>query len=490
MTLLNGNFHTPADLVPERIYREEIGVPDLPTHVKHDQGLARAASPWLDAYISYSRIWSPRAHDDFHESVGLWLLSTVAAHRVATDFGKRRYTSLYIALAGRTSVFAKSTTAEIAQSLLKAGGLSFLLAPDDATPQAFVRSMTHGVPQGWENLTREQQEERKVKLAFAAQRGWYFDEFGQKISAMMREGGFMADFRGLLRKFDDTPDVYEYETISRGSDTVRLPYLALLANLTPADLQPYAKKGSALWNDGFWARFAFLAPPAAAQRKNHRFPRQNRVAPMTLVNPLVEWHRRLGLPTVAINERPAGYDAVVASPNPSVLPMSNEVYDLYYAYNDALIDIVTQSQFTDLDGNYARLPEKALRVSMLLASLGGAPSIEPTHWHRAQQVAEVWRRNLHNLYDQVVGDVETSKIIALEDKIMSVIAEHGPRTIREIVQGVRGLDTTQARLIVKSMVETGFLALMKDGRSERYRLEIESEKDADEHAVPIRSVDA
>ena len=34
----------------------------------------------------------------------------------------------------------------------------------------------------------------------------YPDEFGQKVSAMMREGSFMADFRGLLRKFDDCPD--------------------------------------------------------------------------------------------------------------------------------------------------------------------------------------------------------------------------------------------------------------------------------------------
>lgn len=475
MTLINGNFHTPADLLPDRIHREEIGLPELPAHARHDPKLAALASPWLDAYIDYSRIWSPRAHDDFHESVGLWMLSTVAARRVATDFGKRRYTSLYIALAGRTSVFAKSTTAEIAQSLLKAAGLSFLLAPDDATPQAFVRSMTHGLPAGWIDLSKEQQDERRIKLAFAAQRGWYFDEFGQKISAMMREGGFMADFRGLLRKFDDTPDTYEYDTISRGSDMVRAPYLALLANLTPADLQPYAKKGSALWNDGFWARFAFLTPPAGADRKNERFPRQNRVAPSVLVMPLVDWHKRLGLPVVDIIDRATGYEATVSAIEPNVLPMSNDVYDAYYAYNDALIDVVTKSQFTDLDGNYARLPEKALRVAMLLASLAGSKTIDLKHWHRAQQVAECWRRNLHNLYDQVLGEAEMPKTIAMEDKIMSLIAECGPRTIREMVQSVRGLDTTQARVIVKSMVETGFLALMKDGRSERYRLEVEPE---------------
>lgn len=478
MTLLNGNYHTAEDLIPERIKPlAPIGMPELPVAARHDPKLAAVASPWLDAYIAYSRIWSPRAHDDFHESVGLWSLSTVAARRVAIDFGKRRFTSLYIALASRTSVFAKSTTAEIAQSLLKAAGLSHMLAPDDATPQAFVRGMTYQVPMEYGDMDTQKQEERKRKVAFAAQKGWYFDEFGQKVSAMMRDGGFMADFRGLLRKFDDTPDTYEYETIGRGNDTVYSPYLALLANLTPADLQPYAKRGSALWNDGFWARFAFVTPPLNAIRKNERFPQQQRIIPAKLVTPIVQWHKQLGIPDVQMIDRGTKYEAIVDHHEPQICILGAGVYDSYYRYNDALIDIVTQSGLTDLDGNYARLPEKAMRVAMLLASLENGGKVEARHWHRAQQVAEVWRLNLHNLYEQITNqDGETPKIVAMEDRICRLIAEKGPRTIREIVQGVRGLDSNQARVIVKSMTEAGFLAQMKDGaKSERYRLEAEQE---------------
>jgi hypothetical protein len=292
---------------------------------------------------------------------------------------------------------------------------------------------------------------------------------------MMREGGFMADFRGLLRKFDDTPDVYEYDTIGRGMDTVYAPYLALLANLTPADLKPYAKRGSALWNDGFWARFAFVAPALGAERSNERFPQQQRLIPNRLVSPIAEWHRSLGIPDVQIIDRGSKFDALVAPVEPQVMTMTADIYDAYYRYNDALIDIVTKSSLTDLDGNYARLPEKALRVAMLLASLGKTTKIEMRHWHRAQQIAEAWRRNLHNLYDQIVGDGDTPKIVAMEERICRLIADKGPRTIREIVQGIHGLDSNQAKVIVKSMTDTGFLAQMKDGRTERYRLEIEPE---------------
>lgn len=480
--MLNGNFHQPGDLLPDRP-KPETGMPPLPEKAHIDPAVADNASPWLDEYIQFSRIWSPRAHDDFHESVGLWLLSTIAARRVALDLGKRRYTGLYIALTARTSVFAKSTTAEVAQALLKEIGLSYLLAPDDATPQAFIRMMTYKLSDDWPTLSPELKEAQKQRIAFAAQKGWFFDEFGQKVTSMMREGGFMADFRGLIRCFDDTPPVYEYDSISRGRETVYSPYLALLANLTPADLKPFAKRGSALWNDGFWARFAFLTPPAYAERRNGRFPDHQRAIPDSLVKPLRTWHRWLGIPHVDINERETDngktkLDLLVTPPEPKMCILGDGVYDAYYTYNDALIDLVTESNLTDLDGNYSRLPEKALRVAMLLASLENDNTIHIRHWARAQRIAEDWRRNLHNLYEQVITPAEDMKAIAVEDRIMKYIAEKGPRTIRELCQGIWGLDTGTAKIVTKSLADAGFLQARKNGRAECFAL-----------AIPIESVD-
>lgn len=472
--LLNGNLHQPTDLLPERP-KPETGMPPLPAHAHIDSCIAEGASPWLDEYIQFSQLWSPRAHDDFHESVGLWLLSTIAARRVAIQLGKLRYSNLYIALTARTSVFAKSTTADIAQSILRELNLDFLLASDDATPQAFVHALTYHLPDDWDRLTPEQQEKQKLKIAFASQKGWYFDEFGQKVTSMMREGGFMAEFRGLLRKFDDTPVSYEYKSISRGDDLVHAPYLSLLVNLTPADLQPFAKRGSALWNDGFWARFAFLTPSPSAIRKNGRFPEDERVIPERLLAPLRAWHRRLGMPDIDIAQRPNSdkYDLLVMPPKPQLCLFGHGVFDAYYRYSDALIDLVTESNLTDLDGNYSRLPEKALRVAMLLASLEGDNTICMCHWARAQQIAEVWRRNLHNLYEQVVTPAEETKVIAAEDRIMKFIAEKGPRTIRELCQGIWGLDSGSAKIIAKSLTEAGFLQMQKDGRAERYALAVQ-----------------
>lgn len=472
---LNGNHHDATALIARK-QPEHVVMPTLPAAVEAQAEGHEEASPWLDAYVRFSRLWSPRAYDDFHESVGLWLLSTVAARRVMLNLGKPRYTNLYIALAARTSIYAKSTTAELAQSVLDAAGLGFLLAPDDATPQAFVRGLNYALPADWDRLDEAKRQQILRKLAFAAQQGWYFDEFGQKVSSMMREGGHMADFRGLLRKFDDTPSLYEYVTIGRGRDIVQRPYLALLANLTPADLKPYAKRGAALWNDGFWARFAFLTPPSGHERKRGRFPRESRTVPPELYEPLQQWHRRLGVPTVEIDERTVDggksthYELVPTAPPTHHCTLGKGVYDAFYTYNDALSDIIDNSAITDLDGNYTRLAEKALRVAMLLGSIENNNVIEMRHWARAQHIAETWRRNLHHLYQQVSEEQNTNPAVGIEQKVMDKIAERGPMTKREIYQYVADLDSRTATDLLKRMVEMGMLGHRQEGRTERYYL--------------------
>ena len=74
--------------------------------------------------------------------MALWVLSTVAARRVKLDFGGERYPSLYLANVARSSLWTKSTAHHIGSALLDACGLSFLLAPDEATPQALLAKMS------------------------------------------------------------------------------------------------------------------------------------------------------------------------------------------------------------------------------------------------------------------------------------------------------------------------------------------------------------
>lgn len=120
---------------------DDLDVPPLPPSARLPPELGTDASPWLDEYIAFSRTWSPRSHDGFHEGSGLWLLSTIAARRVLVPYGRARYTNLYIVLAGRTTLHAKSSATEIARDTLHACHLDYLLAPDEATPQSLIRAL-------------------------------------------------------------------------------------------------------------------------------------------------------------------------------------------------------------------------------------------------------------------------------------------------------------------------------------------------------------
>ena len=236
-------------------------MPELPESARLPDSMGAGACRWLDEYERFSRLWSPRAWDDFHAAAGLWILSTIAARRVMLPFGGQRFTNLYFGLTATTTIHGKTTTSKIAGDAIRAAGLDHLLIHGDSTPQAFVQALATNGADLKPDATPDTIEKTERRLLFAGQRGWMFEEFGGKVSAMMRDGSVMSEYRALMLRFDDCDQTYEYRTISRGTETIQNPYLALLANVTPAYLQPFAGRGAPLWADGFFARFVFLTSP-------------------------------------------------------------------------------------------------------------------------------------------------------------------------------------------------------------------------------------
>ena len=433
---------------------------DIQTHPDN-----QAASNWLENYVDFSRLWSPRAYDGFHVAAGLFVLSTVAGRRVSAHFGKQRFTNMYMALVARTSFFAKSTTTNIALSTIKKAGFSWMLAPDNATPQKFIANLSNCEVDKYDGLDEEQKTWVKLHLATAAQKGWYYEEFGEHIHAMMNSGGFMTDFRSILRRFDDTPDRYEYSTISRGNDVVERVYLTLLANMTPDDLKVYAQKGSALWGDGFLARYALITPPNNDQNRG-RFPEGKRVIPEQIIQPLIKWHERLGIPEIGVadvpgkNGTPNGLKRVVFQPvDPSVLLVPSDIHDAYYTYDDYLLDLIKDQESHDLDGNYTRLAEKALRIAMIFASLEGCEQIGHNHWKKAQKITDSWREDLHELYEQI-NQPSPSKERENEENVIRIVKKFsGSPTAAEVGRLSRNLSSKEAAKILDGLVDVAILVV-------------------------------
>lgn len=450
-------------------------VPALPAGAVLPAFLPEGASDWLDRYVAFSRTWSPRSYGGFHEAAGLWVLSTVAARRVVLHVGKRFYTPLMIALTAPTSLSAKSTAAGIAIAVLRAAGLGWLLAADDTTPQRFLYDMTGRVPDDMDAMAPPHRERAMRRLAFPAQRGWFYEEFGGLLAGMTRQGGHHAEFRDILRRLDDCKDSFEYATLGRGTDYVRRPYLALLACLTPADIRPLARRGAGAWNDGFLARFAFVTPPTIERRRD-RFPEGEMVVPDGLALPLRAWHDRLGTPTVTLadvldaQQKKVGRKADRSAFPEAVCTLGHGVLDAFYAYHDGLLDLIAgraeRVAGDDLAGNYARLAEKAMRIAMLLASMENGGRIELRHWARGQAVAERWRGGLHALVRQV-GEGAPSAQALEEEKLLDVLDRHPRLTANEARRYAHGLSTDQVRRGYDALVDAGVVRAMPGTRGAR-----------------------
>ncbi len=461
------------------VTESESQIPLLPEGIAFAPEVSQGGSPWLGLYEQYSREVSPEGYDDFHLACGLWVLSTVAARRVYVPLSKRIYTPLAISLTARTSLFAKTTTASAAIAVLQRAGLAFLLGDDETTPQKLLADMAGCLPANYGDLDEEQQERVKLRVAMSGQRGWYYDEFGQAITAMMRANGPMADFSGLLRRLDDCRDTYAYSTRTYGQEVIDKPYLALLANMTPADLRAHADKGNGFWRDGFWARFAFITPPEHAF-KNASFPLEEVPVPSQLLETLRRWHTRLGMPSIHITAiqdehgKEGGHYRVERGPLPEQpCQLHQEAYRAYDRYRLALRELIAQSSNQDLDGSYTRLSDRALRIAILLASLENGGHIELRQWAKAQEITEMMRSNLHELYRQVHARQEEE---SLEDILLNYLKTLGGKkvTIREIRQfgpnELRKASSDTLRNDLLNLMRSEIVIVERVGKAERYAL--------------------
>ncbi len=313
---------------------ETLGCPELPETAKLPSNMSLNASPCLDQYIAYSKRFSPEAYEHFHEMCFLWALSTVAARRVKIPLGDDGYTPLMLLMCAETSLVKKTTTAKAAMKLLNASGLGWFLGSKKTTPQKLVYDMAGVVPKNFGELD--------------------------------------PDFQSLLLEMDSCEPIYDNSTIQRGTEIIENPYLAVLGSMTPSNISKYAKRGSEFWTDGFWARFAFVCAPKGAG-EDHPFEMGEWPVPGYLIGRMQEWHFRLGVPEAHVdpvldekNKDTGRFTSRRDELPQNVCTFGEGVYEAWKRYRSTLKSIIRSWNTTDLNGNYDRLPTKAIRVAALL----------------------------------------------------------------------------------------------------------------------------
>ncbi len=424
-------------IVPER----DSGMPALPRSAQLAPGASTNACRWLDTYEQFSKEASPEGYEQYHVFCGIWALSTVAARRVYLPLQRKRlYGNLMIALYGPSSLYAKSTTAEVAIDVIKAAGFAYLLAPRKITPQKLLSDMAGTFdPARYDEASPARQERIRQKLAFAGQRGLFFDEFGKFVQGMLRAQSADAEFERIFLEFDGCPSEFDSSTISRGAETIEQPYLALLGCITPPNIRKIARRGADLWNNGVWGRFSFVAAPPEGGKDDTLEPGELPI-PSELIAPLITWHERLGVPECEFaprsdqNGNPTGkYDLIRASLPETPATIAQPAYDAYKRYRSALKALMRSFEHDDFNASYARLPDTMLRIALLMASLENDNRIELRHVARAQELAEWLRQSMHEIYTQANSrEASPSRAADLEKKIESILAKKGAMTLKAL----------------------------------------------------------
>lgn len=446
-------------------------VPPLPEIIKAQESRAHLASPTLDAMIAYFQHWATRSYDGYHEAVALWTLSTIAARRVVLPWRRGVWTPLYIMIVSRTTAHAKTEAAWYGNQIIESCGLNFLLVPDETTPQRLLSKMCgRVVPRNYSVMSHEERENFCRSAAFAGQKGWQYDEFGDLLQEVIKGRGSNAQFYRLLKQLYDSKTTFRYDTITRGEEKIEMPYLSIIGTTAPDSLAPIAGTDSAAWTDGAFARIAWIVPPFDSL-KLESAPDGYAEVPQLVRDSLLAWHHRLGEPTCevvdlaeqeelldqALGADRAGKRKQRETPEYRIdrgdLPQNpiywtgsgvREAHERYYAA------LATMGRDYNLDerfrSNYGRLPDMALKIAMLLASLENNDRMDMRHWGRGQQIAERWRYNLHELIAQLstghvkpsYGALESAVIETLEKKFKPgekfnryKIIERGNRLIRQ-----------------------------------------------------------
>lgn len=375
-------------------------VPPLPSQARIDPGLDRDAAVWVDYFVDYAKRVSPRTPDLFHVANGLWLVSLAVARRVVLRLShKDVFPNLAILQVAPTTLYAKSTGMNVPR-FLAASMMRHLLLPGAMTPEEMYSELAGHQPTQIEDL-----ETWNLGRAYAGQRGVCLDEASSVFTGLKRD--YNVGMNELLCRLYDCIDYDARQTRGLGRIVVRDAYWSFLGATTPWHLRQADVES--LWHTGLWPRFLLLTPPegpiwATIQRDRVDVPAEVTVRLKRLLEE--------DLPESKYNEAPTAVG----------MGLGEGVFDAWTRYCEATMHTMIAPPSTvdgRLYGVYGRLPEHALKISMLLAALewngNGAPVIEKRHWAWAQGFAEQCRASAHRLpglLDARTEDEEEEKVLA------------------------------------------------------------------------------
>jgi hypothetical protein len=384
----------PAPANARRTPDQDDPIPALPDSVKFtpEQALeADAVGQWERDFTHQIGAMLNETPYSFIQYGALWMTGLAIGRRlfVRTSWGEEFYPNQYGILVSVSTYYHKSTILKlIARIIFQAMPHMIISRPGSA--ENFTRILAGKIDTD-DSSTHEKSMANRA-LPFAAQRGLIRDEISALFCAMQKD--FMAGMKEALMEMYDAPDYISLSTNGKGLSEIRNAAFSLLGGSTPASLSRTLTVTE--WESGNIARMALIAPES--DYKDRPLP-----TALTDLSPFVLAISKLH------NELPAPPDMNALGDIPEEVKwqlfVPETVQVQINAYHQALRQMTAESAPIDnrLRPWYGRQPARAIKVMITLAALDwicnpkrpARPVIQPGHWYRAVQIAEVWRESIH-----------------------------------------------------------------------------------------------
>ena len=441
---------------PEPAPQELSDCPPLPDNAHLDPALGQGAGGWVDVYTEHADAISPMSPMNFHVSAALFLASTAIARRLVLPMPHGDiHPNLFMVWVAITTLFHKTTSMHVAEKLAWKL-IPHLMAAQDTTPEAFLSDLAGREPPHFEQLGEEDQEEWRRGRDFAGQRGWILDEMGSLLAQAGKD--YNAGLIESLLRFYDCAERFTRSTRGQGRVVIHNSYLSMMGASTPASLS-FHLLSERLWSNGWWPRFAIITPDTTIPE--WRIPKEQD-EPTELVAGLQKLYDRL--PTETWPD----------TPRPTTVTLGTGVFDAWQRYNKAIsYDLLTTAQFDQrLFGTYGRLPEQALKVSMILAALDWPgyqtpPKLELPHLARAMTICEDWRESAH----RALATLTVTEFDRLRVRILQQINRRLPQgaTFRELTRAMRDKTPNEIMEALQQMLDSSDIEEAKSKTGKRGR---------------------
>lgn len=344
-----------------------------------------SSNAWLSAYDAYAAQISPTTPRLFHESAGLWAVSTIIARRLWLSMSFADICpNLCIAWTAPPVLFNRTTAMNIARRLV-ADTAPHLLAPEMSTPDELFALLAGEMSDRSNRVISSRRREAGSRQRNTPT-GWAVDDLAGTLSEVEMDSGWIDTLGHLL----DAALVGYWRRPSSYVE-IREAYLSVIGGGSFTSLSGHINNEH-LWSNGWWPHFALLTPEEDIPTGYGSSTPVER--PPILTERLAQLNNALPQPNQP------------RSPESAPVSMEENARELWEIYNkavrhDLLIAAIRQELRLDrrLFHTYGRLPVQGLKVATLLAALdrpdSGEVTIRLAHIQQALRIMERWRASAH-----------------------------------------------------------------------------------------------